>query len=508
MKNLPISAIVALVYIIVVSSALGLIYFPALFSQKKWNTEQETYVALVDGFEGLSRELGYNGFIHHFKDYVIKRDSYHVGLAKHSIAEAQNQIDQLKSLPLETAQLKHIDEIQATLDLYKLKIDWIINNPEEVDSLSRSELNALIEAANDQATAEAIFQLEKQTQANAISSNIKLQEMSQYGLWQFLLWLFVFTIMYIVAGYFFLKLKRSHDRKFNHLNMVHNISPFAIVLVDEHGKIVEVNNAFNNLFKVTDSNQLNGSEIERFIPYNNRDEHRKIREDFQESERELAMGSRTGQLYALRDDGQEFPVRIAIGSKIVNDKKMSLAIIEDISQENELRQSAEFDYLTGILNRRTAVKKLNEEIYRAKRYAVPLSVMLIDLDGFKEVNDSLGHAAGDEVLQRVVEQIAAMLRRTDIFARWGGDEFICILPDNNAQSAGKLAQKLIDLIGFSFKESESPITLSIGVADLKEEDNQDSIVINADAALYKAKEAGKNTYRINKMPTPISNQSN
>ncbi|MGC9491406.1 GGDEF domain-containing protein, partial [Vibrio genomosp. F10] len=152
------------------------------------------------------------------------------------------------------------------------------------------------------------------------------------------------------------------------------------------------------------------------------------------------------------------------------------------------------DHLTGIYNRRFAENVLSNELYRLNRYSQKLTIMIIDIDNFKLVNDSLGHEIGDEVLKQLVEIIQSNIRNSDLFARWGGDEFLCLLPDTGINDAEGLAEKLVNITYSTFKSKNLPATLSIGLAEAEARQTPSDVLRCADSALYKAKENGKNCF--------------
>jgi diguanylate cyclase (GGDEF)-like protein/PAS domain S-box-containing protein len=157
---------------------------------------------------------------------------------------------------------------------------------------------------------------------------------------------------------------------------------------------------------------------------------------------------------------------------------------------------ARSDFLTGINNRRHFYEATTHELARVERYRYPLSVILFDIDHFKEVNDRLGHQAGDRVLQRVAEVARASLRETDTLARHGGEEFAVLLPHVGFREAGIVAEHLRAAIAAARVDSElGPVgvTVSAGVAEaLPAGDSVDRLLLRADQALYAAKAAGRN----------------
>lgn len=148
------------------------------------------------------------------------------------------------------------------------------------------------------------------------------------------------------------------------------------------------------------------------------------------------------------------------------------------------------DKLTGVGNRAAFDERLTEETYRAKRYELPLSLLLIDVDHFKDYNDHFGHPAGDEALRRVARALGDV-RPSDFVARYGGEEFAVILPSTGAEMAGLTAERLrrsVEAASFPHR----PITVSIGVATLRDACDPTELIAKADEALYAAKHGGRN----------------
>jgi diguanylate cyclase (GGDEF)-like protein len=167
-------------------------------------------------------------------------------------------------------------------------------------------------------------------------------------------------------------------------------------------------------------------------------------------------------------------------------------------QTDVLRTLATTDPLTGLMNRRAMGDRLQHEHERAKRYGMPLSVLLIDLDGLKRVNDVGGHAAGDRVIRGAAAAIKHTLRATDYGGRWGGDEFVIIAPHSSRESARMLAERVAVAIANRARVDKLAATASIGVATFEHRDHDRktntsplSLVEEADRALYAAKDSGR-----------------
>jgi diguanylate cyclase (GGDEF)-like protein len=173
--------------------------------------------------------------------------------------------------------------------------------------------------------------------------------------------------------------------------------------------------------------------------------------------------------------------------------------VRDLSTTNEeLEQLLVLDDKTGLFNFREFQRKLHEEWERADRYRVPLSLVFLDLDKFKEINDTLGHQAGDRVLKEFATLVAGGARASDVAARYGGEEFAVILPHTDRDMAKRVAERIRRAVEeFVFLEDETPtrITVSAGVAtqpSTPDIDSVDGLVRAADGALYEAKDLGRN----------------
>lgn len=161
----------------------------------------------------------------------------------------------------------------------------------------------------------------------------------------------------------------------------------------------------------------------------------------------------------------------------------------------ELERMARMDDQTGLSNRRYVMERLDEELRRADRHGTPLAVMLLDLDHFKQVNDNYGHLAGDAVLAQSARVIQAAMRATDIKGRFGGEEFVTIMPQTTAVGARVFAERLRIAIGAQIHRDVAPefrVTCSIGVSEFTSETSTLSDLLRrADRALYKAKRLGR-----------------
>jgi diguanylate cyclase (GGDEF)-like protein len=167
----------------------------------------------------------------------------------------------------------------------------------------------------------------------------------------------------------------------------------------------------------------------------------------------------------------------------------------------EIQAMAETDDLTKLPNRRSTLDRLAHEIKRAERYKLPLSIVLMDLDHFKEVNDTHGHPAGDAVLRQTSEVLMEVIRETDFFGRYGGEEFLGIMAQTDLLGAGVIGERLrraIEAASFDIGEGKTlHRTASLGAACWRHgNDTEERLIARADDALYRAKAGGRNQVRI------------
>ncbi|MEW6764980.1 MAG: ABC transporter substrate-binding protein [Pseudomonadota bacterium] len=166
------------------------------------------------------------------------------------------------------------------------------------------------------------------------------------------------------------------------------------------------------------------------------------------------------------------------------------------SNLEESQRLASIDPLTGLWNRMHFTDAAEAEIVRSNRYHYPLALLFIDIDHFKQINDRYGHATGDFVLRRLSELVKGKLRQSDTFCRWGGEEFLILMPHTSLEQATEMAEHLRSRIVGEILLDDAPVTISVGVAGLRLGERLDDLVHAADQALYRAKFAGRNRVEI------------
>ena len=215
-----------------------------------------------------------------------------------------------------------------------------------------------------------------------------------------------------------------------------------------------------------------------------------------------ANSSTPSEFTGIHKDNSAFPIELNISSKKLNQTYIYTVIIRDITEikknEERLKHQAYFDSLTGIPNRTLFLDRSEIALNQAKRSNESLAVIFIDLDEFKELNDTLGHDAGDVMLKAVAQRFINCARKSDTVSRRGGDEFTILMPRiKNIEDAVKLAERILlsNKNAISIKEKMVFPKTSIGISIYPHDgDSIETLINNADKAMYYAKESGKNQY--------------
>ncbi|MGA9111627.1 MAG: diguanylate cyclase domain-containing protein [Smithella sp.] len=279
-------------------------------------------------------------------------------------------------------------------------------------------------------------------------------------------------------------------------NILASINTEVIMVVDSHRRIQMVNESINIfgfspeevIMKTTDLLYLD-RRIDKNHPYEIRDSLNKI-------------GFHIGQATGRKRTGETFPLEIM--TALLKGNGGVVIVIRDITErkqaEEKIRQMAYYDSLTGLPNRKLFSDRFNIAIVQAQRNQKKVGIAMLDLDHFKDVNDTLGHDIGDLILKGTAERLNAALRKGDTIARFGGDEFVLILPDiKTIEDAIHVIQKIVDSFSkpFFMDNNQLVVTTSIGIAVYPDDGTDDDILLrNADIAMYQAKQAGRARYQL------------
>jgi len=175
------------------------------------------------------------------------------------------------------------------------------------------------------------------------------------------------------------------------------------------------------------------------------------------------------------------------------------ASIGNIKYFEKIQRQATTDGLTGLVNHKTFYEILEKELWRSRRYGGQISLIMVDIDNLKSINDAYGHRAGDKAIREISRRIKESIRQIDTAARYGGDEFAVILLNTSLEDATVVAQRMVDAVAnaqTTWQKEQIPLSISVGLGQYDADTTPEDITSRSDQALYMAKQAGKNTVRI------------
>jgi diguanylate cyclase (GGDEF)-like protein/PAS domain S-box-containing protein len=275
----------------------------------------------------------------------------------------------------------------------------------------------------------------------------------------------------------------------------------AIIVVNASRGIILVNAQAEKMFGFSRAEMI-GQTIEMLIPQNQREQHIVQTAEFMAAPRQRPMYVRKN-LLAQRKDGVAFPVEVTLSPMQTDEGLVVSSIIRDLSErqryEDQLAHLAQFDALTSLPNRSLLRDRLEQAMSRIDRDGGKVGLILLDIDRFNEINDTLGHKSGDRVLQAIGERLTSTLREVDTVARPGGDEFMVVAEVAHSESQIQLVAEHIQqafALPLLIDEREIFISVSIGLT-VYPDDGADSETLfkNADVAMYQSKQDGRNTFR-------------
>ncbi len=292
-------------------------------------------------------------------------------------------------------------------------------------------------------------------------------------------------------------------------------SPSAMIMVDEKGDIALINKETERLFGYA-REELIGKSIQTLVPEGSRKAHAGFVRDFFTQPRSRPMGE-ARDLAAKRKDGSLFPAQIGLNPIQTSDGFYVLSAIVDLTERKEIEDQmqeqaqklerantelfelASTDSLTELMNRRALLNQLDIQLNLAQRSGRPTSLLMIDVDHFKEYNDTYGHPAGDQVLKELAGILRDTARISDFVARYGGEEFAVVLPETDMEGALKLGER------FRAAAEDHPwpnrnIAISVGAATITftnshqriDPGSTSKLIADADRALYHSKQRGRN----------------
>jgi diguanylate cyclase (GGDEF)-like protein/PAS domain S-box-containing protein len=494
-KNKPLwlLTIVFLLSLMVLSTSILTIMKTRKMDDYWYNYSHEIVLA-SQHINTLEHYLGYGGFIHHFKNLVLRHHSAYNTIMKDDINLAIESIHKFRKLSISQTLTNELNIVESTLSQYKTNLDLLINTP----SLTKQESEVIDKKikVRDIETFTALNLIRKVidkanknylNNINKTQNDIHLLSLSLY----FTLPLFLLTFMGIIYLYL------GQKNILNRYNSLFNHSPNSILEINAKGEILEVSNKTFDFFQYS-KKELIGQKVELLLPEGNKHKHVALRDHYIKSPIEQYRMNSSRQVFGRRKDGSEFPIDISLAT-LISDKGTlhTIADISDASEKCSLTKRAQYDHLTRLFNRSTFEDKLNSFLISAHSDNTPFTLMMIDVDHFKRVNDEFGHLTGDRILIQFSDILHKSVRKNDFPCRWGGEEFMVLAPNLDDKTAIESAQRLRIAIENYVFDKVGLLTCSIGVTTYIQGDDSSTIIKRADQAVYEAKATGRNKVVVN-----------
>ncbi|MGM0611617.1 MAG: sensor domain-containing diguanylate cyclase [Thermodesulfobacteriota bacterium] len=366
------------------------------------------------------------------------------------------------------------------------------------DELHNTKFLDFVHPADMDATLAAMSQLARQKKVINFVNRYKSKE----GFYHFIEWRsFPKGDLIYAAARDITEKKRTEEalrESETRLRGIMESTPDAIIMMDHGGAISFWNPAAEEILGYRAKEAIGQNLHELLAPERYHKAFQAAFPEFLKAGRGNAVG-KTVELSALHKSGYEIMVALTLSAVSVQERWHAVGVLRDVTEqkkmEEELTLLATTDNLTGLFNRRVFMEKLARETARCQRYNKTAAVMILDLDHFKSINDTYGHAGGDSVLRQFASLLTETIRETDVAGRVGGEEFAVLLPEATVHEAASLAQRILHCVRKSFVATDAGkirFTTSIGFAQLQADDTHtDQLLARADTALYRAKANGR-----------------
>ncbi len=298
------------------------------------------------------------------------------------------------------------------------------------------------------------------------------------------------------------RIKEELEKSQNQLEAIIHHAMDAIITIDESGKMLAFNPAAEKIFGYGHKEVL-GEMVNMLMPEPFCSNHDANVANYLATGKGDGIGTSGREVVGLRKNGSCFPAEISLSEMVLSGKRYFVGIVRDLTErkaaEEKIKHMAHHDHLTDLPNRVLFMDRLDQAISLAKRSSSKVALLFLDLDGFKLVNDVMGHDMGDRLLQGVALRLNEIVRSSDTVARVGGDEFVLVLNNiGSMKDAALVAEKIIQALSEPFELSggECRIGGSVGIAVFPDDSEvPETLLKRADEAMYCAKQNGKNNYR-------------
>ncbi|TMP39018.1 GGDEF domain-containing protein [Pseudoalteromonas rubra] len=449
--------------------------------EQHWQEQADIILREAELLDDLEHQLSSVNTAHQVKDYLPAQPRPEADVRT---TMALQIVAMIGALDLSEAERQALEQIQRYLEHIPTHSDNTTSPlsetqpPEQLNPHQHQQLDSALQALRS--GMEARIQTTRHQHQAALESVINKGSIEA--------WLLLSLIVILAcAGAVVL---RGQFRTIEERACLFNAIPDALLYCEYNGRITRVNQSCTELFGYG-ARELLTMTVEDLIPVRFRELHRKERRNFSGRAQMRRKGENGLNIVGLHKSGDEIPLDIAIARTALGQETYFVAVIRDIRPELQLQQKAELDFLTQVYNRGQIEQILKDELSRAHRYQRSLSVMMVDIDKFKTLNDTLGHQVGDAALAELSGFLTASIRPSDRLGRWGGDEFVLVCPEIGAEKALQMAERLVMTYN---EQNQYDLSLSIGVTSRTQVGSQadvETLIGEADDALYQAKAAGR-----------------
>jgi diguanylate cyclase (GGDEF)-like protein/PAS domain S-box-containing protein len=505
---------IILILVILLTITMNAVSFVSIkWLQTEWADEYSLYEAKDKLYFDLYRESGYGGFIHHFKNTVLRNDEVPLKLLSDNYQAITQNLTALQNMATSPEEKRLIRQIEETFQEYWEKLPILEQAVRE--NWSAEKTDRLVKVS-DRAALQALDELVKVNQQLFNASFDKNQALIDNVRFYQTLSLTVLLLLSLLL-LLFLKRKAGLVKKVQSLQKeilcYENLYEGTLDSMVDACIITDATGIIENFNEITlqtfgyESHELMGQRIEVLIPEG---EHKQHHADYMKSasmRKKVLFKGR--ELKAQKKDGSEISVEITVTPLSVNGQLKFVGIIHDITDRMklmeqlgavllQLRNEATKDYLTGLMNRKAFFEHAEKVWSLAKRNHEPLCMLMLDIDLFKEINDTYGHNSGDRVLKGLAELFEHECRKEDLICRYGGEEFLILLESQPAKGAMEFANRIrqaVEVAEMDIGEGvKIQITVSIGLVAVEcdEIPSMEEMISLADKVLYQAKTNGRN----------------
>lgn len=462
----------------------------------------EAFVQVHSDLIHLQGSLGFGGLTNHIKNFQINQQITDLFKAQSALLDANLRLSEIRNqLNSNIKYESYLIDLEGVLSTYEAQFIEL-NQLSDVEKLLAIED---MQTFDDSVAIAAIAGLELAFIDTWNNQNSDHQAAVK-SLSNFLTTILsVLLPLLLSVGCVFVFVYLKVNDYYTELTAMMRGSNDAIIVSNEEGKIVRFNKIAHKLFGYT-YKEFNELYIEDLINPNEKAHHKNLRSgyivnvlkakfDKSVSGDNVLVKINHGAFLGAKKSGELIPVKINLTGYKINGNIHVLASLKDQTYIRKLEYKTQIEPFTNLANKDTIKQSLCTEIERSRRHEHALSIIFIDIDHFKSINDQHGHQVGDEVIKGISDCIAERVRDSDVLGRFGGDEFIIICPECTGYQAAVIAEQIRKNIS-NLTIHDLALTISLGITECQNQDTVKTLLDRADRALYEAKEDGRNKIKL------------